>query len=189
MQKTFDIDGPAEIEVRLASGEIVVDPSLEGQIEVQLMAHDDEAQRLVDDARIELNDRQLIVDVPNKRGGFNFSLGFGRQGISCRIRCPRASGLSVRSKSADVVVRGTIGGLNVSTASGDVEADRVEGGLNIKSASGDTRVQEAMSGVNVQTASGDIDLEIVRGPASVSSASGDLTIGEAYDNVSANTVS
>lgn len=189
MQKTFDIDGPAQIEVRLASGEIVVDPTLEGQIEVELTAHDDESQRLVDDARIELNDRQLVIDVPNKRGGFSFSLGFARQGITCRIRCPESSGLSARTKSADVLARGTLGGLNVSTASGDVEANRVEGGVNIKSASGDTRVQEVLGGVNIQTASGDIELEVVRGAASVNSASGDVTIGEAYDNVSANTVS
>ncbi len=189
MQKSFEIDGPAQIEVRLASGEIVVDPTLEGHIEVELTAHDDESQRLVDDARVELSDRHLIVDVPNKRGGFNFGLVFGRQGITCRIRCPQSSGLSVRSKSADLVVRGTIGGLNVATASGDVEADRIEGGLNIKSASGDTRVQEVLGGVNVQTASGDIELEIVRGAANITSASGDLIIGEAYDNVNANTVS
>lgn len=189
MQKTFEIDGPAQIEVRLASGEIDVDPTLEGRIEVELTAHDDESQRLVDDARIELNDRHLVVDVPNKRGGFSFSLGFARQGITCRIRCPQSSGLSARTKSADVLARGTLGGLNVSTASGDVEANRVEGGVNIKSASGDTRVQEVLGGVNVQTASGDIELEVVRGAANVNSASGDVTIGEAYDNVSANTVS
>jgi DUF4097 and DUF4098 domain-containing protein YvlB len=189
VQKTFDINGPAQIEVRLAAGEIVVDPTLEDHIEVELMAHDDESQRLVDDARVELKDGHLIVDVPNKRGGFSFSLGFTRQGITCRIRCPRSSGLSVRSKSADVVARGTLGALSISTASGDIEANRVEGGVNIKSASGDTRVQEVMGGVNVQTASGDIELEIVRGPANVNSASGDVTIGEAYDNVSANTVS
>jgi DUF4097 and DUF4098 domain-containing protein YvlB len=189
MQKTFETAGPVQIEVRLAAGEIVVDPTLDGRLEVELTAHDDESQRLVDDARVELHDGQLLVDVPNKRGGFNFSLGFNRQGITCRIRCPHASVLSVRSKSADVVVRGTLSGLNVSTASGDIEADRVEGGVNIKSASGDSRVHEVLGGANVQTASGDIELEIVRGPVSVNSASGDVTIGEAYDNVSANTVS
>jgi DUF4097 and DUF4098 domain-containing protein YvlB len=189
MQKTFEIDGPGQIEVRLASGEIVVDPTLEGRIEVELTAHDDESQRLVDDARVELNDRHLIIDVPNKRGGFSFSLGFTRQGITCRIRCPQFSSLSVRSKSADVVATGTLDGLNVSTASGDVEANRVEGGLNVKSASGDTRVREVSGAANVQTASGDIDLHIVRGPVNVNSASGDVTIGEAYDNVNANTVS
>jgi DUF4097 and DUF4098 domain-containing protein YvlB len=189
MQKTFEIDGAAQIEVRLASGEIVVDPTLEGHIEVELTAHDDESQRLVDDARVELNNGHLLIDVPNKRGGFTFSLGFTRQGITCRIRCPQSSTLAVRSKSADVVARGTLGGLTVSTASGDIEASRVDGGVNIKSASGDTRVLEIAGGANVQTASGDVELEIVRGPVNVNSASGDVTIGEAYDNVSANTVS
>jgi DUF4097 and DUF4098 domain-containing protein YvlB len=189
VHKTFEIDEPAQIEVRLAAGEIVVDPTLEGRIEVELTAHDDESQRLVDDARVELNDGHLLVDVPNKRGGFSFSLGFSRQGITCRIRCPQSSGFSARTKSADVLARGTLGGLNVSTASGDVEATRVEGDVSIKSASGDTRVQEVLGGASVQTASGDIELAIVRGAVNVNSASGDVTIGEAYDNVSANTVS
>src|SRR6476646_9289586 len=144
MHKAFDVHGPAEIDIRLASGEIVVDPTLDGRIEVELTAHDDESQRLVDDAQVELNGRHLVIDVPNKRGGFSFSLGFSRQGISCRIRCPKSSGLSARSKSADVVARGTLGGLNVSTASGDVEAGLVEGGVNIKTASGDTRIREVL---------------------------------------------
>lgn len=189
MQKSFEIEGPAQIEVRLAAGEIEVDPSLEGKIEVELIAHDEESQRFVDDARVELHDRHLIVDVPNKRGGFSFSLVFGRQGITCRIRCPRTSSLTVRSKSADVLARGTLGGLNVQTASGDVEVNRVEGGVNVKSASGDVSANEVLDAVNIQTASGDISVEVVRGPVTVATASGDLSIREAYDNVNANTVS
>jgi len=189
MQKTFPIDGPAHIDVRLASGEIEIDPTAQGSIEVELIAHDQESQRLVDDARIELNDFNLIVDVPQKRGGFNWSMMFGRQGVSCRIRCPHGSSVSVRTKSADVVARGTISGLNVSGASGDVEATRVEGGVNIKSASGDTRIDEVTGGVNIQTASGDVELETARGAINVASASGDVTIGAAYDNVNVNTVS
>ena len=189
MQKSFEIDGPAEIDVRLAAGEIEVDPSLDGKIEVELIAHDEESQRAVDEARIELRDRHLVVDVPLRRGGFSFALVFGQRGITCRIRCPHESGLAVRSKSADVLARGTLGGLNVQTASGDVEVDRVKGGVNVRSASGDVSVNEVGSGVNIQTASGDISLEVVRGPINVATASGDLSIGEAYDNVNANTVS
>lgn len=190
MQKSFEIDGPAEIDVRLASGDIEVDATLAGRVEVELIAHDEESQRLVDEARVELHDRHLTVDLPHKRGsGFSFALVFGRQGITCRIRCPHQSGLAVRSKSADVTARGELGGLHVTTASGDVEADRVTGGVNVKSASGDVSVNEVGSGLNVQTASGVISVEVVRGPVNVQTASGDLSIGEAYDNVSANTVS
>jgi len=189
MHKTFVIDGPAQIEVRLTSGEVEVDPTAVDSIEVELSAHDEESQRLVDDARVELQGNHLIVDVPNKRGGFNWGIMFGRQGISCRIRCPQSSALTVKTKSADVVARGTLGSLNVTGASGDIEAIRVEGGVNVRSASGDIRIEEARASVNIQTASGDVELESVRGPANVASASGDVVIGEAYDNVNVNTVS
>src|SRR3954447_14233853 len=193
MQKGFDVSGPAELDIRLPSGDIDVDPTLDGRIEVDLVAHDEESQRLVDEARIELHDHhgrpQMVVDVPNRSRGFAFSLIFGRSGITCRVRCPQGSLLSVRTKSADVRAGGTIGGLNVSSASGDVEALMVTGGINVKSASGDVSIREVGGGVNIQTASGDIELDIVRGAMNVATASGDVTVGEAYDNVNANTVS
>jgi DUF4097 and DUF4098 domain-containing protein YvlB len=191
MQKSFEVSGAVELDVRLASGDIEVDPTLENRVDVELVAHDEESQRLVDAARVELSPHghrpTVVVDVPQKRG-FNISL-FGRSGIECRIRCPHDSGLAVRTKSADVVARGTLGGLNVSTASGDIEVDRVSGGVNVKSASSDFTGREIGGGVNIQTASGDIDVEVVRGPVNVTSVSGDISIGEAYDNVNANSVS
>ena len=191
MQKTFEVQGPVELDVRLTSGDIDVDASADGRVEVELIAHDEESQRLVDNARVELNPHghrpTVLVDVPQKRG-FSISI-FGRSGIECRIRCPHDSGLSVRTKSADVSARGILGGLNVSTASGDLDIDRVSGGVNIKSASSDFSAREVGGGVNIQTASGDIDLSIARGPVNVTSVSGDISIGEAYDNVNANSVS
>jgi len=192
MQKTFEVQGPVELEVRLASGDIEVEASHDGSVEVELTAHDEESQRLLDDARIELSDRHgrpvVLVDVPHKRGGFGFSISFGRSGISCRIRCPQQSGLSVKTKSADTRVRGTLGGLNVASASGDVEVDVVTGGVNVKSASGDFSGRE-VGPTNVQTASGDISIQMATGPVNVQTASGDVSIDAAYDNVSASTVS
>ena len=191
MHKQFEVAGPVELEVRLASGEIEIDPTLDGQVEVELTAHDEESQRLVDNARIELQERhgrpEVLVDVPQRKGGFGFSI-FGRSGITCRIRCPHESGANVRTKSADIRARGTLGALNVATASGDIEVDRVSGGVNLKSASADFSGRD-VGPVNIATASGDIDIEVVRGPANVSTASGDVTIGAAYDNVNSNTVS
>src|SRR5919205_2579950 len=102
MQRSFDVTGPVALDVRLAAGEIDIDPTLEGRIDVELVAHDEESQQLVDAARVELRGEELVVDVPMRRSGFSFGLIFGRQGISCRIRCPERSSLTVRSKSADV---------------------------------------------------------------------------------------
>ncbi len=190
MQQTFEVQGPVELDVRLQNGDIEVDPTAEGRVEVELIAHDEESQRLIDNARIELSPHghrpTVVVDVPQKKG-FSFAL-FGRGGVECRIRCPHDSGLSVRTKSADIQTRATIGGLNVSTASGDILVDRVSGGVNVKSASSDFSARE-VGPTNIQTASGDIDISVARGPVNVTSVSGDISIGEAYDNVNANSVS
>jgi hypothetical protein len=192
MQKTFEVQGPVELDVRLASGDIEVDPSVEGTVDVELIAHDEESQRLVDTARVEISQHghrpTVVVDVPQRRG-FALSDLFSRSGIECRIRCSHDSGLSVRTKSADILARGTLGALNVQTASGDIEVDRVSGGVNVKSASSDFGAREIGGGVNIQTASGDISIDIARGPVNVTSVSGDISIGEAYDNVNANSVS
>jgi DUF4097 and DUF4098 domain-containing protein YvlB len=193
MKKTFDVSGPVELELRLASGEITIDPSLEGRVEIELTGHDEETQRAIDEARVELRDHSdrphVIVEVQQRRSGFNLALVFGRGGVSCRIRCPEGSLVNAKTKSADLVARGSIGGLSVQTASGDVEADRVSGGVSVKSASGDVSVREVGGSISIQTASGDVAIEVARGSATVASASGDVRISEAYDDVTANTVS
>lgn len=195
MRKQFEVSGPVELDVRLASGEIDVETTDEvTRVELELIAHDDESQQLVDEARIELHDQsgrpQLTIDVPNRRsGGFTFGFFFGRQGITCRARVPHGSLLSIRTKSADVSVDGTVGGATISSASGDVALDRVEGGLNVKTASGDVLARFVRDGVSVQSASGDIQIDTVRGSVSANTASGDVRIDEAYGDVSVGTVS
>jgi DUF4097 and DUF4098 domain-containing protein YvlB len=194
MHKTFDVSGPVELDIILTSGDIEIDPSLDGRVEIELTAADEESQALVDNARVELQERhgrpRVIVDVPKKKGvAFSLGMIFGRQGITCRVRCPEESTVQVRSKSADLSVRGTIGALNVATASGDVDVDRVSGEVSVKSASSDFSAREVGGGVSIQSASGDISIDVARGAVNVTSVSGDVTIGEAYDNVSANTVS
>jgi DUF4097 and DUF4098 domain-containing protein YvlB len=195
MQKTFDVTGPVELEIKLNSGEIEVE-AIDGaqQAEVELIAHDEASQELIDNGRVELQQHQqrphLVIDLQQRKsGGFNLSSLFSRSGISCRVRVPTSSSLTVRTKSADVAARGALSAATVATASGDVALDRVEGSVNVKSASADVSMRQVGGGVQVQTASGDVEVDVVRGPINVTSASGDVTIREAYNDVNANTVS
>jgi DUF4097 and DUF4098 domain-containing protein YvlB len=195
MQKTFDVTGPVELEIKLNSGEIDVQ-AIDGaqQAEVELIAHDEASQELIDNGRVELQQHQqrphLVIDLQQRKsGGFNLGSLFGRSGISCRVRVPTSSSLTVRTKSADVAARGALSAATVATASGDVALDRVEGSVNVKSASADVSMRQVGGGVQVQTASGDVEVDVVRGPINVTSASGDVTIREAYNDVNANTVS
>jgi hypothetical protein len=178
MQKTFEVQGTPEVEIRLSSGEIEVDATVDGRVEVELLAHDEESQQFVDEARVELQGSRVLVDVPQKRGGFSLGSLFGRQGVTCRVRCPEGSLLSVRSKSADVSVRLVTAGVNVQTASGDIELGAVRGGVNVNTASGDVTIGEADDNVNVSTVSGDQEHgAVMRGNVSAHSVSGDVHIG------------
>jgi len=192
MQKQFEVSGPVEVDVRLVSGDIAIDPTLEGRVEVELIGNDEESSALVEETRVELHGHgtpKLVIDVPQRRSGLGFRFGFGHGGITCRVRCPERSTLKARTKSAEVTARGTLGGANVATASGDIELECVDGAASAKTASGDIDIREVTGTANVQTASGDVSVDAVRGALSVSTASGDVEIGEAYDDVSVNTVS
>ena len=194
MERTFDVSGPVELEVRLASGEIEIE-EIAGltRAEVELTALDEESQQLVDKAQIELREQpgrsKLIVDVPSRRSGFSLGVLLGRGGITCHVRAPESSGVSVRSKSAAVSVRGTAGAVSVQTASGDVTVQDVNGSFSVKSASGDVFAREVSENANIHTASGDVQIDTVHGRLSIQAVSGDVTIGAADDDVSVNTVS
>jgi DUF4097 and DUF4098 domain-containing protein YvlB len=189
MEKAFDMEGTPRLDIRLASGDIDVDATGDGRVTVELIAHDEESQRLVDEARIERDSDTIVVEVPNKRGGFSFGSMFGRSGVSCRVRCPEGTSVAASTKSADLRVRGTVGGLSLRTASGDLEAADVTGDVNVKSASGDTVLRTVGGRLNVQSASGDIHVRTTRGPVSVQTASGDVEIESADGDVSATAVS
>lgn len=193
MQKSFDVDGPVQLDVRLASGEIAVGADLDGSVQVELIAHDEESQQLVDAATVELRNtggrQEVLVDVPGRRSGFTLGGLFGTRGITCRIRCPQGSSLKSRTKSAGLTVHGRLADVDAATASGDAELGDLTGDLNYKSASGDLQAGDVAGRASVNTASGDITIGHVRGQLAANSASGDVTVEAADGDAKANTAS
>jgi DUF4097 and DUF4098 domain-containing protein YvlB len=189
MQKTFEVAGPIEVDVQLATGDIRVDRASEGTVEVELIAHSPEAQELVDAARVELRGTQLIVDVPQRRGSFSFKDLFGGRGIDCRITCAEGSSLRVRAKSADVSATIDLAAADISTASGDARLENIAGDLSFKGASGDLTAGNVGGRASANTASGDISLRLVTGTVNANSASGDVVVESAGGDARANTAS
>ena len=193
MQQSFEVTGPVRLDVHLASGLIEIEPSLDGHVEVELIAHDSESQQLVDAARVELRgsgDRpEVVVDVPARPKSWSLGNLLGRQTISCRIQCPAGSDLKTRTKSADVRVRGTLGEVDIATASGDIAIADTLGDVSIKSASGDLTAGSIGGRATANTASGDVRIESVAGPVIANTASGDVEIQSAGSDVRANSAS
>lgn len=190
MQQTFETHGPLRLDLRVPSGEIEIVNGPDGTTELELIGHDDDAVRAIEEARVELldNGHRLLVDVQPRSSSF-FGFLLGRNGITCRIRCPEASAVEARTKSADVRASGTYASVEVSTASGDVSVDRIRGGAAVRSASGDIRLEQVGEGVAVQTASGDVHVGSIGGGGAIHSVSGDVSVGSAEQSLAVNTVS
>jgi hypothetical protein len=190
VQRSFETnDSQVTLDLRVPSGEITIDPSLDGRVEVELIAHDEESQAIAEAARIEQSGDRILVDVPSRKTGFGLSFIFGRQGITCRVKCPPLSNADVRTKSADVEALGTLRKVNVATASGDVALQDVAADLNVKTASGDVRAGRVSGDATVNTASGDVMAELVGRTTRINAVSGDVRIGETVGEASVQTVS
>jgi DUF4097 and DUF4098 domain-containing protein YvlB len=190
MQKTFETTGPLSLDIRVASGEVLIEPGLEGRTEVELIGHDDASRQAVEEARVELvdNGHRVVIDVsPRNTSFFNFVLGRG--GVTCRVRCPERASADVRTKSADVQGRGRFTSVEVQTASGDVSFDEVEQGASAKTASGDIRFDRVGGGISAQSASGDVQVGVIGEGGAIHTVSGDAFVGEAGASLAVNTVS
>jgi hypothetical protein len=191
MQQTFETYGPLKLDIRIPSGEVLVEPGREGVTELELEGHDDASRRAVEEARVELidNGHRLVIDVNPRSSSFFGGISFGRNGITCRVRCPEGASVDVRTKSADVEGRGRFASVEVKTASGDVAFDDVEQGAVVKSASGDIRVERVGQGFSAQSASGDVHVGSIGEGGSIQTVSGDVFVGSAGASLSVNSVS
>lgn len=194
IEQTFAVTGPADLDISLASGSLVVEGGDAETVTVVIDAQN------TDGWRIHQSGDSITVSYERSLVGRG-----GRTRI--RVVAPEMSSLKANSASADIRARLTlgraaintasgevllddVGSVAVKTASGDVSAKSVEGDLTVRSASGDIRVSRVEGDVSLTTASGDVDIDHVGGSLSASSASGDIHVG-AYqgDDLEAATMS
>jgi DUF4097 and DUF4098 domain-containing protein YvlB len=127
-------------------------------------------------ARVELHEdaggASLTIDVPRRSRFF----GWNEAELNVRVRCPDGAGVAVRTASADVEVRGSVGSADVKTASGDVALAAVFGDAVVKTASGDIEVGAVEGKTSLKTMSGDIALAAAAGPVTLHTMSGDVRV-------------
>jgi DUF4097 and DUF4098 domain-containing protein YvlB len=186
-RESFATPEPLRLDLRLQSGEIEVRAEATGETVVELEPlGGDDSTRAVEEARVELRDGVLVVDVPESRGFRLLSRG---SGVRLTIACPSGSSVRSRSGSADVRASGLLASVDVETGSGDLEIDDVGGDASAKSGSGDVRVGRVGGELAVQTGSGDVTVDRLEGAGAVRSASGDVVVRDAVGSLSVQTAS
>jgi hypothetical protein len=186
-RETFSTPGPIRLDLRVAAGEVAVEAGDTDETTVELEPRGGaESTAAVDEARIELRDGVLVVEVPEQRG-IRF---FSREAeVRLAVRCPQGCDLRVRAASADVRASGRFATAEVESGSGDVQLDEIAGDAKAKAASGDLKLGSVGGSLVAEAASGDIAVQRVAGEAKVRTASGDVVVGEAESSLAVQTAS
>jgi DUF4097 and DUF4098 domain-containing protein YvlB len=175
--ETFPTPEPIRLDLRLPSGEIVVAASDVAETAVELEpGAGPESAAAVEEARLELRNGVLRVEVPEQRSFRIFSRGAS---VRVTVTCPFDSVLRAEAASADVQARGRFASAEVDVASGDVELDSISGEARINSASGDVDVARVGGNARIRTASGDVAVGEAGASISIHTASGDQRVAAA----------
>jgi DUF4097 and DUF4098 domain-containing protein YvlB len=186
VHRSFATPAPPRLRIRLAAGEITIEPSDVDETTIDLEPlRDDEATRdAIERATVEQHGDEIVVEVEKSGWGL-----FSRSAkVALRVRCPHGTSVDCNTASADISASGRLGDVTVKTASGDVGLAHV-GQLAVTTASGDVRVEELQAGGRINTVSGDTRIGGVRGELSANSVSGDVELGQVDDSVSVQSVS
>ena len=182
---SFDIDGPPQIEISVAAGDVVITSGKPGRVTVELSGNAETVEGAAIDATADLVSvrstsqkrsrrmfaRRMDVTVRTPDGA-SLSVGLGSGDVRIRIA---ARDVDVSSGRGDIRIEKPARDVRVKVASGDVHVASVERELITSSASGDIKVDRAMD-ATVKTASGSVVLGRIDGFAHVKTASGDVRV-------------
>jgi hypothetical protein len=172
---THHTPGPLDLDIRVQAGRIEIETAETDETTVDLEPLDsgDAGRAAVETARQELrpsgDGHRLVIDVPRRPRLF----GWNEPEVLVRIRCPHDAGVTAKTSSADVELRGRAGAFSTKTASGDVTVEAA-GDVDVKTAAGDVSVGLAAGRAGLNTMSGDIVLDQADGAVSAHTMSGDV---------------
>jgi DUF4097 and DUF4098 domain-containing protein YvlB len=172
-RETFNAPEPLDLRLRLVEGEIHIETHDLPEAVVELQGLNDRGERAAQEARVDLNGRELTVEVDRKV--VRISVGRGPE-VRATVRLPHASTIEVSTVSADVTAEGQYAQAGVKSISGDVRVASVDGNIEVKSISGDVWTGRAGGRFEANTVSGDIFVGEVGNGARVKTISGDTIL-------------
>jgi DUF4097 and DUF4098 domain-containing protein YvlB len=192
-RETFETPGEVTLDIRVPTGRVDIETrtGTTTEIELDVRGSDEEANELLEQARVELREtrggHEVIVHVEDRSwGGLRF---WRKVDVRLAVRAPEGANLRYATSSADLRGLGRLGWLEAEAASGDIEVEELAGNAVAKAASGDVRLASVAGDASVNTASGDVKLGRVGGEAVVKTASGDVGIDDAGGAVDVATAS
>jgi DUF4097 and DUF4098 domain-containing protein YvlB len=193
-ERTYQVSGPADLQVFTHSGDIVVHSGPAGSVKVsgKIIVSDrwlnggktSDVQELEKNPPVRQDANNIRIDYVNIR---NIAIDYEiTVPAETKVQTHTGSGdqtmeglksaLELESGSGDIQLRDLEGPVQLHTGSGDVKGD-VAAAFRAETGSGDIRIEERGAGdIDVHTGSGNIEVRGVNGALRAQAGSGDLTI-------------
>ena len=170
----FSTPVPPRLSIEVQAGTVDVDTSTTDETTVELLPLNDSKATIeaIEAATVEQRGESIAVHLPHRIGTL---IGRGPR-VAVRVAAPDAAALRVKTGSADISARGTLGTTAIDTGSGDIELGVVADSLRVNTGSGDVRVERVDQDASVKTGSGDVVLGTVLGEVAFTSGSGDFEL-------------
>ncbi|MDJ0839284.1 MAG: DUF4097 family beta strand repeat-containing protein [Acidobacteriota bacterium] len=181
MTRDFSVGASPVLELENVSGNISIINSVDGNIGVTAVVHDDRIEVHMEQDGDRVRIKTVYPKTYNIRGGVDFEVTF-----------PANGNLDIESVSGNVEADGIRGNIDLSSVSGRIKATALAGDLNLKSVSGNVVMNEVdAEHVEAKSVSGDVRFSEGtfhgNGSYRFSSTSGDIRLE--YDGDSAFTIS
>lgn len=175
--RSFQVSGPAELEVLTRSGDITVrggsgnTVSIHGKIHVGSIMwfsnQSGEVKDIQNNPPIRQNGNSIHIDYVNAH---NISIDY-------EVTVPENTTVRTHSGSGDQTVEGVKGNTDLESGSGDMRLDRLVGDLHFQTGSGDIRGRQISGPVRAKAGSGDIEFdENSAGDIEIRTGSGNITV-------------
>jgi DUF4097 and DUF4098 domain-containing protein YvlB len=190
--RTLSVNGPVDMDVQTASGEIVVRPGSSGQVQVHGRIR---ANGWHIGGDIEQRVHDLETNPPIEQNGNTIRIGHSDDherlrniSISYEIVVPAETRLRASSGSGSERIEGINGPAEANSGSGSVTLADIGGETNVRAGSGDIELSSIHGAVKASTGSGSIRATGVGGSFTGSSGSGEVRLEQnAPDDVEVGT--
>jgi Putative adhesin len=161
LDTTVTISKDGTVDLRLVSGEIIVNAGSGNQVRVHAWSERGVLEFSSTGSRVSL-------DVHSQRG----RMGDTRY----EVTVPVGVRLELKSVSGDITTHGVAGELEAGAVSGDIDVSDATGRVEIANVSGDVKGDRLSGEVRVDVVSGDVTLSNVTGTLEVETVSGEMSI-------------
>lgn len=175
----FPLDGPINLQVRIAHGSVEVDTQDDLDEATVVLEAGKHGADLLAQTTVEMRGPTLVVSAPRQGGVFDLPVFGGRRGshgLDVHILVPSGTAVKITTFTAPITIVGRVGGADLAFSSAEAALRHVDGNLRLRFGSGTARAVQVDGSVELRSGSGDAQFGEIGGALTSGCGSGDLHV-------------